>query len=490
MGRSVEISSGGDLVLRRETPGRAPTGAGARGRPGRRRRAGPGPGRSGAEWVGQRTGHPGSMPSPSGSGPGPPVASSCESRRPSRSPRPSAAVAWGLRRTRSRWPSGPSTPSWDSRRRASREGSTGRTGSRGHRGRVPIPGRRPTRRCARSARRAACRPPPRDSCPPLPGAGHTARGARAPVEQGHFGRNSEEAFRVLGLPGLSPPQVVAALQVRAVGAGAAEELHQVCTVGPTVKAWDVTAEELGQPHEGHRKVLLGSSRAGPWPARRPDACGPGAVDLLRCVPSGLAPVRLVADRPWFAVRPQHRPADMTVMRAGPPRSGATGSSGPGRGPAPGTRPPRTPVWPARSSSCADRTRPGDGATRTDCRDPGAPGSPGRPGRRRGEARPARSAGSIGATGSVRRRTLASPPRVMTDEPTKAGLPPGLDQESNALQDTIKCRPARRSPVRLAAGKAPISVLPHEHQEEALHGGQPAGAPDRRLVGTRVHVEEA
>ncbi len=61
--------------------------------------------------------------------------------------------------------------------------------------------------------------------------------------------------------------------------------------------------------------------------------------------------------------------------------------------------------------------------------------------------------------------------------------------SNALQNTIKCRPACRSPVRLAAGKAPISVLSHEHQEEALHSGQPSGAPDRRLVCMRVHVEE-
>lgn len=61
--------------------------------------------------------------------------------------------------------------------------------------------------------------------------------------------------------------------------------------------------------------------------------------------------------------------------------------------------------------------------------------------------------------------------------------------SNTLQNTIKCRPAYRSPVRLAAGKAPVSVLPHEHQEEALHSGQPTGAPDRRLVCMRVHVEE-
>jgi hypothetical protein len=61
--------------------------------------------------------------------------------------------------------------------------------------------------------------------------------------------------------------------------------------------------------------------------------------------------------------------------------------------------------------------------------------------------------------------------------------------SNALQNTIKCRPACGSPVRLTAGEAPISVLPHEHQEEALHSGQPAGAPDRRLICLRVHVEE-
>jgi hypothetical protein len=62
--------------------------------------------------------------------------------------------------------------------------------------------------------------------------------------------------------------------------------------------------------------------------------------------------------------------------------------------------------------------------------------------------------------------------------------------SNALQNTIKRRPACRAPVRLAAGKTPISVLPHEHQEEALHGGKPAGAPDRRLVCMRVRVEES
>jgi hypothetical protein len=34
-------------------------------------------------------------------------------------------------------------------------------------------------------------------------------------------------------------------------------------------------------------------------------------------------------------------------------------------------------------------------------------------------------------------------------------------------------------VRLAAGKTPVSVLSHEHQEEALHSGQPASAPARR-----------
>jgi hypothetical protein len=51
--------------------------------------------------------------------------------------------------------------------------------------------------------------------------------------------------------------------------------------------------------------------------------------------------------------------------------------------------------------------------------------------------------------------------------------------SNAFQNTIKCCPACGSPVRLAAGEAPISVLPHEHQEQALHSDQPAGAPDRR-----------
>jgi hypothetical protein len=61
--------------------------------------------------------------------------------------------------------------------------------------------------------------------------------------------------------------------------------------------------------------------------------------------------------------------------------------------------------------------------------------------------------------------------------------------SHALQDTVKCCPAQRSPMRFAAGKAPISVLPHEYQEEALHRGQPAGAPDRCLVCVRVRVEE-
>lgn len=93
--------------------------------------------------------------------------------------------------------------------------------------------------------------------------------------------------------------------------------------------------------------------------------------------------------------------------------------------------------------------------------------------------------------------LAPPPQVVIDEPMKAGCRMAQSRSrtgskqraSNTLQNTIKCRPAYGSPVRLAAGKAPISVPPHEHQEEALHSGQPAGAPNRRLVCTRVRVEE-
>lgn len=59
----------------------------------------------------------------------------------------------------------------------------------------------------------------------------------------------------------------------------------------------------------------------------------------------------------------------------------------------------------------------------------------------------------------------------------------------AYQNTIECCPACGSPCGLAARKAPVAVLAHEHEEQALQGGQPAGAPDRPLVCLRVCVEE-
>lgn len=70
----------------------------------------------------------------------------------------------------------------------------------------------------------------------------------------------------------------------------------------------------------------------------------------------------------------------------------------------------------------------------------------------------------------------------------AGRPSGVLLD--ALQNTIKSRPACRPPVRFPAGKTPVSVLSHKYEEEALHGGQPAGAPDRSLVCMRVRVEES
>jgi len=58
------------------------------------------------------------------------------------------------------------------------------------------------------------------------------------------------------------------------------------------------------------------------------------------------------------------------------------------------------------------------------------------------------------------------------------------------QDPVERRPSRRTPRWLAAGQAAVPVLAHQHQEEALQRGQPAGAPDRRLVSLRVRGEEA
>ncbi len=62
-------------------------------------------------------------------------------------------------------------------------------------------------------------------------------------------------------------------------------------------------------------------------------------------------------------------------------------------------------------------------------------------------------------------------------------------DQTVCQNAIERCPASGSPCRLAARKAPISVLAHEHEEQAFHSSQPAGTPDRRLVRMRVHVEE-
>lgn len=62
--------------------------------------------------------------------------------------------------------------------------------------------------------------------------------------------------------------------------------------------------------------------------------------------------------------------------------------------------------------------------------------------------------------------------------------------TSRCQNTIERRPACGPPGRLAARKSPISGLAHKDEEEALHGGQPSGAPDRRLVLMLVHVEKS
>jgi hypothetical protein len=57
------------------------------------------------------------------------------------------------------------------------------------------------------------------------------------------------------------------------------------------------------------------------------------------------------------------------------------------------------------------------------------------------------------------------------------------------QNTIERRPACGSPCRLAARKAPFPVLAYKDEEKAFQSSQPSGAPDRRLVRIRVHLEE-
>jgi hypothetical protein len=87
---------------------------------------------------------------------------------------------------------------------------------------------------------------------------------------------------------------------------------------------------------------------------RPGRCGSHRARIPR-FPSGAA-----RDRPARVRRPATASArrhGCRVYRAALAWD-AGGSSGPAGRPTPGTRPPRTPVWPAWSSSCADRTQPG------------------------------------------------------------------------------------------------------------------------------------
>lgn len=76
----------------------------------------------------------------------------------------------------------------------------------------------------------------------------------------------QEVLRALGPRGPPPPQELSELQVRGVGARAAEELHEVGAVWTGGQARDVPAEELGQPHEGHRPAHMAVGPPGcPWP---------------------------------------------------------------------------------------------------------------------------------------------------------------------------------------------------------------------------------
>lgn len=157
-----------------------------------------------------------------------------------------------------------------------------------------------------------------------------------------------------------------------MGARAAEELHQISTIGTGGQAGNVPAEELGECHEGRRPALLRSAGAGPLVAPRPCARGPCGAYLLRCVTLGLGIVGLAADRPRLVARPQHRPADMAVVPPRPPRPRVqTGRPAPvrrrlrenglhgkfGKTRRPDARAGSRAAWPATSCRC----RPGSGS---------------------------------------------------------------------------------------------------------------------------------